>query len=226
MSTLTRTFYRRFWLPFYRIYALRYVQRARTWRSHGLTLDIPVGVFHPGIYFSTPLFLDYLQKLNFEGRRVLDVGTGSGAIALFAAQKGGVVTAIDLNPKAVATASDNAQHLELPLTVVQSDLFTALSPTLFDYILVNPPYYPRDAATVEEHAFFAGEGHLYFKRFFVEVQAYCHAETAILMILSEDCDWEAITGIATSAGFQNEVLFHRYHWGERLFVAGFYLRMK
>ena len=218
---LERALYRRFWLPFYRWYALRYVQHRRVWKSHGLTLEVPPGVFHPGIYFSTPFFLDYLEKLDFKDKIVLDIGTGSGALAVFAAKKGAVVHAVDINPLSVETAQRNAMASDVQISIVKSDLFQALAPVKADYILVNPPYYPRDPANDAERAFYAGTGLSYFNRFFEEVIPFCLDRTAILMILSEDCNWPAIQNFGTQSGFRDTIVAEKKHWGERLFVAEF-----
>jgi release factor glutamine methyltransferase len=217
---LLRIFLRYTWLPIYRWWALRYVQRSRVWTYKSLRLNIPPGVFHPGIYFSTPIFLDFLSRQSLAQQRVLDVGTGSGAIALWAARLGAEVTALDLNPLAVETARQNARDNQLSVSVLQSDLFGELSPPQkFDYILVNPPYYPKQPSNTAELAFFAGANLEYFDRFFKEVVPFCHEKTLIWMILSEDCDWTTITATAQRFGFQSNKIWKKRHWGEWLFVG-------
>ena len=215
-----RWFFKRFWLPFYRRWALRYVRQERRYSIAGLRLNIPSGVFHPGIYFSTPIFLRFLQQIDFQGKTVLDVGTGSGLLALFAAQKGAHATALDLNPKAVATARQNAAANGLGLEVLESDLFAALPPgRTFDLLLVNPPYYPSTPRDPAELAFFAGESLDYFERFFEQVGAICHPQSATYFILSEDCPWDNIQEIAARHGYALSVVFEQKKWGERFFVA-------
>jgi release factor glutamine methyltransferase len=207
------------WLPLYRHWALRYVQLTRIWNYRGLKISVPPGVFHPGIYFSTPIFLDFLSRQSLTGQRVLDVGTGSGAIALWAARLGAAVTAVDLNSLAVDTARQNAALNGLSLSVYHSDLLTALPEQQFDYLLVNPPYYPRSANNTTELAFFAGEQLEYFVRFFTETAPFCHENTIIWMILSEDCDWNTIAAAAQKEHYSAAQVWHKRHWGERLFVA-------
>ena len=79
-----------------------------------------------------------------QGMRVLDMCTGSGAIALVLAKEFSCpVVAVDLSSEALAIASQNRAkyHLEGQVCLVQSDLFTALAPTIgFDCIVSNPPY--------------------------------------------------------------------------------------
>lgn len=215
-----RWFFRRFWLPFYRRWALRHARRERAYRYAGLRLRIPPGVFHPGLYFSTPIFLKFLKNVDFHGKTALDLGTGSGLLALFAAGRGALVTALDLNPRAVAAARQNADNNGLALQVIESDLFAALpAGAAFDFILVNPPYYPRRPRDAAEAAFFAGENLEYFERFFAQLRAFVDPKTKTWLILSEDCDWARIWAIATQSGFDLTVVFERKKWGERFFVA-------
>jgi release factor glutamine methyltransferase len=88
-----------------------------------------------------------LAKLALEllgpaaGRRVADIGTGSGCLALAMAKAGAAVTAVDLSPLALELAGENALALGLSLDLRQGDLcapLDGLEP--FDLLLSNPPY--------------------------------------------------------------------------------------
>jgi release factor glutamine methyltransferase len=77
--------------------------------------------------------------------RILDLGTGGGAIALALAQAwpGAAVTAVDRSPDALALAAENAAATGLGARVrfLGSDWFSALAPgETFDLIVANPPY--------------------------------------------------------------------------------------
>jgi len=78
--------------------------------------------------------------------RILDVGTGSGALAVTLAAEipHASVIALDLSPAALAVARDNAEKLGVAdrVTFYESDLFTALPQDTepFDIIVANPPY--------------------------------------------------------------------------------------
>jgi release factor glutamine methyltransferase len=73
---------------------------------------------------------------------VLDMGTGSGAIALAIkhAKPNWQVTALDASSDALAVAQNNAKHLNLNVNFLQSSWFHALSNEKFDLIVSNPPY--------------------------------------------------------------------------------------
>lgn len=75
--------------------------------------------------------------------KVLDLGTGTGAIALALkhSQPTWQVSAVDKMPAAVALAQRNAKRLQLAVTIQQSDWFSALQDAqVFDLVVSNPPY--------------------------------------------------------------------------------------
>jgi release factor glutamine methyltransferase len=74
---------------------------------------------------------------------VLDVCTGSGALAVCAARAGASdVTALDMSRRAVLTARINARLNAVRLRALRSDLFSAVDGKQFDVIVSNPPYVP------------------------------------------------------------------------------------
>lgn len=86
-----------------------------------------------------------------EGKRVLDIGCGSGVIAVFAAFKSQQVTAIDINPEAISNTLLNCRNLGLSnVTAFVSDMFAAVQGETFDYILCYPPLYQLPSADPTE----------------------------------------------------------------------------
>ena len=84
-----------------------------------------------------------LARLPAAPCRILDLGTGTGAIALALASERPdcQVTAVDLIPDAVALAQRNADHLGIRnIEIVQSRWFSALEGQTFSLIVSNPPY--------------------------------------------------------------------------------------
>jgi len=79
--------------------------------------------------------------------KVLDLGTGSGAIALAIASQrpDAELTAVDFSKKALQIAAGNAKHLNIGnVRFLQSDWFSNLESETFDVIVSNPPYIAAD----------------------------------------------------------------------------------
>ncbi|HHR6130064.1 TPA: peptide chain release factor N(5)-glutamine methyltransferase [Providencia alcalifaciens] len=84
-----------------------------------------------------------LARLPQGACRILDLGTGTGAIGLALASElpNSRITGVDFNPDAVALAQRNQQRLAISnIQFSQSDWFTSLPNELFDMIVSNPPY--------------------------------------------------------------------------------------
>jgi release factor glutamine methyltransferase len=81
-----------------------------------------------------------------KGVRVLDLGTGSGAIALAIASEcqNAEVIAVDKSVAAVMVARENADKNNLKIEFIESDWFAALKNQTFDLIVSNPPYISDD----------------------------------------------------------------------------------
>lgn len=78
--------------------------------------------------------------------RILDIGTGSGCIALALSRHlpASHVEAIDISPAALSVARQNAEHLGCQVVFREADIFSVLSQTPpFDIIVSNPPYIPQ-----------------------------------------------------------------------------------
>lgn len=75
--------------------------------------------------------------------RVLDIATGSGCIAVALARSLNFpkVTALDISPKALDVARDNARRLGATISFIEADIFSwTAPPSSFDIIVSNPPY--------------------------------------------------------------------------------------
>ena len=147
-----------------------------------------------------------------ESPRVADLGCGSGAIAIaVASEHGGArVTAVDVDPAAVALTADNAEAAGVAarVQVLQGDLFAPLdqASTGFDVIASNPPYVRHDdIATLEpevrDHephlALDGGEDGLVLYRRIIEIAPLYLAESGHLVLElghKQDQDVSALVG--------------------------------
>lgn len=108
---------------------------------YGLSLEVSPAVLIPRP--ETELLVELaLQRIQVGARRVLDLGTGSGAIAVAIARHApdAQVEAIDASAPALALARRNAVRHGVALGLRQSDWFGALRGERFDLIVANPPY--------------------------------------------------------------------------------------
>lgn len=106
----------------------------------GLPFRVGPGVLIPRP--DTELIVELaLERLPPRGR-LLDMGTGSGAIAVACAhsRKDAVVTALDVSPEALAIARANAVANDTAVRFLRSDWFGAIGGERFELIVSNPPY--------------------------------------------------------------------------------------
>lgn len=153
--------------------------------------------------FSTKILLDFINGMDLEDKTVLELGCGSGIISLLAAKKKGFAIASDINKTALDYLEKNALKNNLQVQIVYSDLFDEIGNQDLDYILINPPYYPKKPKNIKEQAWFCGEGFEYFEKLFSQLPRFLSQKTQCYMILSQDCDLEKIKAIAS----ENEMAF-------------------
>lgn len=107
---------------------------------YGLSFDVTPDVLIPRP--ETELLVELAQQHLQPGGHVLDMGTGSGAIAVAIAanRPDAKVTALDYSPAALAVARHNAALHKVTIEFLQSDWFAGLGQRQFDLIVSNPPY--------------------------------------------------------------------------------------
>ena len=116
-----------------------YITGTRGFWSLDLQVDRRVLIPRPETELLIEKALDFLKP--FRQPRIVDVGTGSGCIALTLAKErpDARVLAIDTSPDALAVAAANRDRLELPVTLQRGDLLQGVEGP-FDLIVSNPPY--------------------------------------------------------------------------------------
>lgn len=185
----------------YKPYALWVISADRNYTYKGLNIYIPKGVFHPGLFFSTHFLTEQLNSYNLKEKQFLELGCGSGLLSLYASRLGAVVTAVDINPLAVTATRNNALTNKLDIQTLESDLFSSLDKRVFDYIVINPPYYKKNPKDNVSAAWLAGSEYQYFEKLFKQLAEHINPATIILMVASEDVDIELIKTIADKNGF-------------------------
>ena len=174
-------------------------------------------VFHPQFTISTKLLMEFLETQELDNKSFLELGCGTGFISVFAAKKGANVLATDINPKALENAKLNADLNNVELKIVYSDLFENVSQQI-DYIIINPPYYPKDPTNAAEKAWFCGENFEYFEKLFLQLGNHVTSASLVFMILSEDCELEKIKSIAKKRGFSFELEQQKTRQGEDNYI--------
>ena len=195
-----------------------YLRRDRRYLYKGIRIQVNRGVFHPGLFFSTKIFLIFLENLNLEGLKFLELGAGTGLIALFAAKKGAIVTASDISPLAVENLKLNAKLNNQAIQVIESDLFANFNSQTFDVIIIQPPFYPQKPISFAEYAWYCGEDYVFFRSLFNQIGKFIHQGTKILMILSDDCDIKTISNISSENGFTMNQIMSKKVFGEWNFI--------
>ncbi len=167
----------------------------------GLSMRVTHDVLIPRPETET-LVLELLDAARqLEAPRVLDVGTGSGciAVAVAANHPGALVTAVDSSPQALCVAAENARthHVAGRIELLEGDLFAPLSAgAKFDFIVSNPPYVAEgdretlsaDIVRHEPHqALFAGaDGLTVIRRLIAETPEYLEPGGRLLFEFSPE----------------------------------------
>lgn len=116
-------------------------------RFYGMDLEV-----NPSVLIPRPETEELVDMIvtKYSGRkdlRILDIGTGSGAIAIALAKAlpFSRVTALDVSPLALETARRNACRMHVDVDFLQADVFDWESPEgTFDIVVSNPPYIPEE----------------------------------------------------------------------------------
>jgi release factor glutamine methyltransferase len=182
----------------------------RVTRAAGFRLTVRPTVFHPRYFITSEYFAGIIGRLDLAGKRVADVGTGSGILALAAARAGATtVVAIDINPNAARTAGENAQANGLGdrVTAVCSNLLSALAPKpFFDVILSSPPSFPGEPLDLADRAWHAGPDYRDISALFDQARERLAPGGRFYVLLSSDSDLEYLGRLMERARFRARVI--------------------
>jgi release factor glutamine methyltransferase len=188
-------------------------RRSTVARVAGFRLTVRPTVFHPRYFLTSKFFAKFVSGIDMVGKRVADVGTGSGILALAAARAGAAsVVAIDINPNAAMAAAENAHANGFgeTLKAVSSNLLSALTPhPVFDVILSSPPSFPGEPRDLADRAWHAGPRYRDIAMLFVQARERLTLGGCMYVLFSSDSDLDLLGTLISRAGFVARVVAER-----------------
>jgi release factor glutamine methyltransferase len=188
-------------------------RRATVTQAAGFRLLVRPTVFHPRLFLTSEFFAGFIGELDLRGMRVLDIGTGSGILALAAARSGAkMVTAVDINPNAAMTAADNARANGFGgrVRAVCSDLLSALDrDARFDMIISNPPYFAGEPRDLTDRAWHAGPGCRDIAALFDQARERLAPGGYLYLLISSDSDLGLFAALIERARFRARIAARR-----------------
>ncbi len=148
------------------------------------------------IYFpreDSLLLAEVLEKENLDSKMVLDVGTGSGILAAIAAKKGAVVSAVDINERAVEIAKKNFELNKVQVRCVRSNMFEKVLSS-FDLIVFNAPYLPEEIKA-DNKTWAAGDDLVIIRNFIDMAKEHLKKNGKALLLVSTATGLEKVYGM-------------------------------
>jgi len=175
---------------------------------------------HPDVYEPAEDSFLLARKLKVrEGDLALDIGTGSGIIALLMARKARFVLGIDVNPKAVELARENARINDIKNVEFRiSNLFENVEGK-FDIITFNAPYLPGEPEKPIDHALVGGErGREVLDRFIDDARNYLKPKGMVQIVQSSITGIEETLEKLKNKGFNIEITARERYFFEEILV--------
>jgi 16S rRNA G1207 methylase RsmC len=185
-------------------------RRTTVARVAGFRLSVRPTVFHPRYFLSSKFFANFLSDIDLAGKRVADVGTGSGILALAAARAGAAKAAAE---------NAHANGLSKPIMVVGSNLLSALAPRpLFDVILSSPPSFAGEPRDVADCAWHAGPNYRDIAMLFNQARKRLAFGGCMYVLFSTDSDLDLLGNLIRRAGFAARLVAEQSIFIESLII--------
>lgn len=214
------------WLWFLRRpFVRRRLRRTVLERVDDVPLLVLPGVMNPVVLRTGELLARAIADSTFaappatEAPRALDMGTGSGIAAIFAARRGYRVIGVDINPAAVRCARINVllNRLDDQVEIKEGDLFDAVPGRTFHLVTFNPPFLrgrPRSPSDAGWRSIDVPE------RFAAGLPAILAPEGRALVLLSTDGDEQGMLDALEAQRFSVGPVFRRDLGNEVVTVYG------
>ena len=178
----------------------------RVTRAAGMQFRVRPTVFHPRYFISSQRFAEFIATLDIKGKQVIDVGTGTGILAIAAALAGAAeVIATDINPSATLSVPENARLNGVGgrVSAVCMDLLSGLAPTpSFDIIVANLPKHTQVPRDVADRGWTGGPDHRDITPLFEQAYARLKANGQLYVMLSSHSNLSVIENAIRRAGFR------------------------
>ena len=154
---------------------------------------------------------EHLEKLDLEGKKALEVGSGSGILSVAMAEQGAKVTAVDINSEAVEATKERAKEAGVEVEVFRSDLFDKVTGS-YDLIVFNPPYLPGREMDGDEKWRGGEKGVEVTERFLDKYAQHLKPGGEAFFLLSSRAEYQYIID-------KYEVIDSKNQWFEELYLV-------
>jgi release factor glutamine methyltransferase len=187
------------------------VESMKEKRPYFIELNKDYYIVYPGVfspkYFSDTAF--FMRKIIVrKNEEFLEIGSGTGIIAIAAARKGAKVTATDINPAAVRNTESNAALHSVSIAVKKGSVYAPVRGKRFDTIFWNVPFccVERKQISPSERAIFdTGYGHL--KEFILKAPKHLNPRGRLLIGFSSTIgEYDLLKGYLVQAGMKHHVI--------------------
>jgi len=181
-----------------------------TVKAEGVDITVFPYVFPPSSPFSESSHNVYDEFRNLKGKKVLDIGTGTGIQAIKSVLAGAkCVDAVDIYKPAVECAKYNARanRVSNKIRVFESDLFSNIPRNKYDLIIANLPIVDCQEEDIKLHSLI-DPGFQYHKRLFEEASEYLTKDGRIVLChadLQGEEDFDKLERLAEENGFSYKI---------------------
>jgi len=172
----------------------------------GLQIVVNPNVFSPKYFTDSEYFAEEIPKI-IKDSSLLEIGTGTGVVALKSALNGAKVTASDINPNAVKNAQDNFRRHGVKARVLLGDMYEPVKGRKFDFIFWNHPFNrgnnPREELLLRAGFDFNYQG---LERYFSGAREHLTGNGNLLLGTGSFADIKDIMKMASRFGFKERLM--------------------